>query len=801
MLRNYIKIAWRNIQSRKLFAAINVLCLAVGLTFALVIGVYIVKQQQVNASLKNADHQYLLKSNWKTDAIGLDATTLGPLAKTLHEEYPNLVKNYYRYNPVTNVVSAGDKHLKEDIAIGDTTLVSMYGFPLLHGNPQKAFATPSSAVITASMAKRLFGRTDVLNERIDVGTTIADQKQQYTISAVLKDIPYNSVFGLFSDKYEVFVPTTSSNYYGTGDPAQSWNQIFEIGLVELQPNITPRHLEIPIKNILKKYTDKNTQDLLQVELAPVRSYYTNDTGVKNMMLALSLAALFILLLAIINYININIGAATYRIKEIGLRKVFGVEKRQLVLQFMIESLAVTCIAACISLLIYELLLSFFSTVLNTSFPHFWQFDLTSILYAVSLIILVGVAAGIYPAFIVSTYNIVNAVKGKTKNAAGSLLLRKSLLVIQFTLATIVFIAALNISNQIRFTFHKDLGYTREGLLVVTAFPKQWDSAGIQKMQFIKDGLLQMPVVKNASISFEIPERKPPNKIEIIRKEGDKSQNVFIGGMGVDKDYAATFGLKIISGEFFTQSGATPPNEVVVTSEAATLLGYSANNIVGKQIRATGFPNAFTIKGVVNDYNHSSLHDKIEPLIFMNFRDLQAYRYITLKLNSANMQQAIQQVEQKWKSLSPNSPFEYVFMEDKFKSLYKSELQMQAAAGMAAVLNIIIIFMGIFGVVSFTLTRRAKEIAVRKVLGANTTNVVLLFIKDYFLPFVIANCIGWPVAYTATSYWLANYAYRIEQDFTIYGAATMGMFTIVALFITAQCFNAARANPVRALKAE
>jgi ABC-type antimicrobial peptide transport system permease subunit len=374
---------------------INILCLSIGITFSLIIGIYILNEESVNTNLKNVDNQYIIKSNWKLKDMGLDVTTLGPLAKTLKTEYPNLVANYYRYNPVTNVVSAGYQHFKEDIAIGDTTFVNMYGLKLLFGNPTKAFENNNSAVITETMAQKLFGRTEVIGKRISMQTTVNGESQDYTISAVLKDMSYNSVFNLVGDTYNVFVPSTGNRYFQNGDGAENWNQLFEVGMVELKKGITPKDLENPIKQILAKYTPETIQENLQVNLAPVKTYYSESSSVHQMIITLSLVATFILFMAIINFVNINIGISSYRLKEIGLRKVFGSARRQLIIQFITEALMLTFIAAIISFVLYELLRSAFGNILNTSFPPFWKFSFDKFLLIGLLVFVVGFVAGIY----------------------------------------------------------------------------------------------------------------------------------------------------------------------------------------------------------------------------------------------------------------------------------------------------------------------------------------------------------------------------------------------------------------------
>jgi len=802
MLKNYFTIAVRHLLRHKFFSAINILCLAIGITFSLIIGIYVLGQYNINASLKNVNNQYIVKSNWKVKEMGLDITTFGPLPKTLKEEYPSLIANYYRYNPVTNVVSAGDKYFKEDIAIGDTNFIAMYGFPVLYGNRQHPFTDNNSAVITETMAMKLFGEKNVINKIISILTTQNGEKQDYKVSAVLKDIPYNSVTNLVGDTYDVFVPTEGNRYYGGGDPAQYWNSAYEVGMIELQPGKSPKDLEAPLKQVLAKYTTENIQQNLTVELAAVKDYYIKDHGgaARKMIMVLSLAALFILLMAVINFVNINIGTSSYRLKEIGLRKVFGGAKTQLITQFIAEAIILTMVAAIISLIAYQLLRPVFDQVLNTKLESVFRFSARPVLLLFALVFVTGFIAGVYPAFVMSSSRVINAVKGKIDSAKGGLFLRKTMLTVQFTLAIMVFICALTVSRQVSYVFSKDIGYNKEQVLVISAFPKQWDSVGVNRMINIKNALLQLPSVKDASVSFEIPDRKPPSSIDMQPVNGD-GRTVLITSCGADENYAATFGLKVLSGSCFAQSGGFIPNQIVLNESAVKALGLTVNSAINRQIKVPSSGTILTIAGVIGDFNYSSLQDKVEPLAFFHVKDATAYRYLSLKLSSGNIVETVANVRNKWREMSPGTPFEYSFMDEKFQSLYRSELQLKKAANIATVLNLIIVFLGIFGVVAFTLTKRTKEIAVRKVLGANVRIIIALFIRDYAILILLANMIAWPLTYIITNKWLQSYAYRVNQDIVPYLFVCLFIFITAFSMIAIQCFKAGAANPVKSLRTE
>jgi putative ABC transport system permease protein len=801
MLRNYIKIAVRHLRKHKLLSAVTLLCLVAGITFSMLIGVYVFQQYSVNRQLTNVDQQYLVKSEWKVKDMGLEITTVAPLAKAAKEAYPQLIKNYYRFNPVTNVVSAGDKNFQENIAIGDTTIVNMYGFELLHGNKEKAFANNKSAVITKALALKLFNRTDVLGETIAISNTTS-QKQGYIVSAVLNDMPFNTVNNLVDEKgYSVFVSFEGNGFFESQDYMNDWNNIYLVGMLELQPGKTAADMQEPFRQLLAKHATASIKDNLTVTLAPLSNYHleANDGAVSKMLRTLGIIAAFILLMAIINFININIGTSSYRLKEIGLRKVFGSQRRQLCFQFVAESVIISFIAAFISVAGYQLLLPLFNTVLNASLTPVWQFSPVMFMALVGLVLVTGIIAGLYPALVLSTKNLTHAVKGKIDASKGGAIFRKSLLVTQFSLAIIVFIGAIIVAQQISYVFKKDLGYNKEHLMVVSAFPKQWNPEGVKKMETIRDGIRQLSMVKDAAISFEVPDRVPPNTIGLIPEGGNAQTPILAASSAVDEHFAATYQLQVKEGVFFDQAG-TKDREMVINEAAQKALGLEEP--LGKRVTIAGWgDSAFTIAGVIKNYNYSTMQQGIGPMVFMHTKDNTTYRYLTVKLQTADIAAGIAAVQKQWASLSPNTPFEYTFMDQRFKNIYQAELQLQKASTIATALNLVIVLLGIFGVLSFTLARRLKEISLRKIVGANTSNIIFLFIKEYAWLIVIANMIAWPVAYFASNKWLEQYAYRIEQNILPYLLVGLVVTLLAIVLITIQCFKIANANPVKSLRTE
>ncbi len=799
MLKNYFIIAVRHLTRHKLFSAINIFCLGIGIAFSMLIGNYIMQEKNVNLSLRHSENQYLIKSTWKVKNMGLAITTVAPLAKTLKENYPALVENYYRFNPFTNVVSAGEKHFQANVSICDTSLVSMYGFKLIQGDPHRAFPNNSSAVISRNMAMKLFGTTNVVNKTITV--TGMNGKQDFLVSAVLETMPYNTVNQIVDKTgYDVFMPFEGNRLFGK-DVIKDWNNIFIVGMIELKPGVTPNDMAKPVNQLLARHLPNNVKGLLQVEFVRLNDYYLkdhNNGAAQQMIGTLFLVAVFILLMAIINFVNISIGTSTYRLKEIGLRKVFGSARKQLIIQYLVESILLTFIATIISLCVYEGMRPFFNQLLNTQIEPVWQFSKAQAGWLLLFVTGVGIIAGLYPALALASANIIHAVKGKIDMARGGLILRKTLLVIQFTLAVFIFISALTVSKQVTYFFKKDLGYNKEQLLVITAFPKQWDSAGVLKMESIRDGLTQSRVVRSASMAFEVPDRLPPNTIDLLPEGGDKKP-IVIPLIWTDQYYASTFGLTMKEGSYLENNFTTSRESEIVLNETA-VNALQLHSPVGSIVR---MPNGFTYKvaGVVKDYNVTSFQQQIGPLAFIPTRLVRSYRYLTVKLNPGDIGNAISEVKKKWQEFSPGSPFEYTFMDDRFQSMFEAELKLKKATRLATVLNLFIVFMGIFGVVAFTLAKRTREIAVRKVLGADVKNILLLFIRDYAPLILIANIIAWPLAYMTTDHWLQNYAYRVQQNITPYLTVAVAISISTFAFIAAQCYKTANSNPVKNLRTE
>jgi putative ABC transport system permease protein len=800
MLKNYFKIAWRNLLKRRFYSLVTILGLTVGMTFSFLMMSYILGEWQVNGKLANARNQYIIRSRWTDPNMGMDLTTLGPLGKALKTDYPNLVANYYRYDAITVGVSHGDKHFREDVQTGDSTLLAMYGFPLLHGRAQTALNAPNSVVITENKAMKYFGRTDVVGKSLALHNFLGG-RQEYQITAVIKNPPFNSVTHLLTSETEIFFPFSSLE--GRKGSEDNWNFAAMVTYIELKDGVTPADLARPVAQELATHAPEALKANLKVYLTPLSAYYreANNGIVNKMILTLSGITFFILLMAIVNFVNISIGSSSSRLKEIGVRKVLGSLKRQLIGQFLAESILLAMLAMVISLGMYELLRPVFSDILGKEVASLWSLMPYALIVPILIATLVGLLAGLYPALVLSRIPSVESMKGKLKSVRDNILFRRSLIATQFAIALFVFAGAGIVTQQVDYFFNKNLGYNKESL-VTLGVPRDWTPAGRTKMEQVRDGLAQLKEVKNISLSYEIPNGNGSNN-GFYKPGQDSTAAILATVLRTDVGYAKTYDVKLIAGEFLqSPNTAYQPDRIVMNETAIRSLGYAgAQEALGQQVRVHSYPNPLTIVGVAQDFHFGSMHQAIKPLVFADVRGTNFYRYLSIRLNPGNIGSSLAAVQQKWRALMPDAPFEYVFMDETLQKLYQSEIQLKKASRVATFLSAVIVLLGILGMVSLNVARRTREVGIRKVLGATSLHVVMLFLKEFLAILAGAILIAFPLAMLLGNQWLKTYAYRVSLGWEIF-AGIAGVFGVmITTLVCAQTYKAAVMDPVKSLKSD
>ena len=800
MLSTYFKIGWRNVTRHRFYALVNVAGLAVGIAFVLLIAAYVWQELQVNRQLRNAEEQYIIQSSWKDPNMGMELTALAPLARALKEEYPQLVKNYYRWDGITATVSIGDKKFRESTQIGDSTLLSMYGFETLSGDAATALDKPFSVVITEAKALKYFGRTDVAGQALTIDN-FSGEKHAFTVTAVLRETGKNSVTSVNdANSNEVFLPLSAAGFFGRAQ-MESWHNHSIVGYVELQPGASLEALNRAAMQTIRAHAPAEVAANLTPRFVPLQDFYLDaDRGlIRKMLYMLSGIAFFILLMALINFVNIAVSRSAARMKEIGVRKTLGGTRKQLITQFLVESTLLSFIASLAALGLYALLSPYFGEVLGRKLPEISTMPVTFIPVLIALPLVIGLLAGFYPALVLSGFRSPDLLKGKLKTVSEKFTLRKALVGFQFLTATIVFIGGLIISQQVALFFSDDLGYEKDRVVSLAA-PRDWTPAGVQRMETVRKELATLPQVEQATVSYVIPNGNAGGSFPVYRQGTDSTQAIASLHLEADRHYAATYGIPLVAGSFW--ANGEQADQVVVNESVVRALGFAdAQSAIGQRLRIHNNPQTFSICGVTKDFHFSTMKEDIRPVTFFNLQASNYYRFISVKLRPGELSGAVAALQGKWSQLLPGAVFEYKFMDETLANLYRAELRLEKAAFAGIVLMGVVVLLGVLGLVSISLQNRTREIGIRKVLGAGVAGIVGLFVKELLPVALLAALVACPLGYYLMDSWLSDYAYRVAitpQPFLV-AVLTLGAMTV--LLIGLATVKAALANPAKSIRTD
>jgi len=802
MLKNYLIVAWRNIIRRPFYSALNLAGIAMAILFLLLVTAFSASEWNVNRQLRHADRLYYLISEWKNTDEGIPITTLGPLARRLKEEYPNLVANYYRGDYTTSVVSHGDHHFREHIDVGDSTLLTMFGFRLLAGDANTAMKMPFSVVIKQEIAQKYFGRTNVVGERLQI-QNFSGGLHEFVITGVLADLPENSVTDLnFENHHTLFIPANTAAYFPRPN-REDWTTITFPSFVQLQKGVTAADLARPIKQLIQKYAPADVRQDLTVRPEALLDYHLQKDNrlVARTLYALCFISLFVLLMATVNFINITISSSAGRVKEIGIRKVMGGLRWEIILQFWVESVLLVLFAAILALFLYPVAQPGFASLVGKPIPDLSEGSGYALLLVAALVIILGAAAGLFPAMALSAIRAAESVKGKIQMVGGYARLRKALAGFQFGLAEIVIIAAIIVTRQIGYFFGGDLGYSKQ--YVVTAqVPRDWSAEGVRRMESVRDQFAALPEVKKVSLSYEIPDGMNQGRGPVYRADRDSTTAINVQVMITDEKYMDVYSVPMKAGSFLTAATALDLRKVVVNEAAIRALGWSTpGEALGRGVRFPGEDSVCTIVGITADFHFNSMKEKIPPILYAHVRQAPNYRYLSFRLAPGNTAAGIRAIEKKWAATLPGSSFEYRFMDETLQNLYKSELQLQRSVYVAAFISLIIVLMGVTAFVAMSIHKRTKEIGIRKVLGASAGAISGLFIRDFAWVLLISGLVACPIAWIVMRQWLDSYAYRVPLTAWAFVFSVLALGGVTVLLIVLQTLKATLQNPTDSLKME
>ena len=747
MFKNYFKIAVRNLTKNKAFSLINIFGLAIGLTCFMFMAAFVFNELSYDKYPAQARNIYrvILSVTGNGDLAAYPMVDVA-VGEGMKNAFPE-IKATTRLAPVTDFIKYNDKQFKEEkIAFADSNFLQMFCIPLIEGDTRTALVQPNSLVVSSAFAKKYFGNEDAVGKSLSVGTV----HQLYKVTGVFGEIPENSHF-----HFDAFLSLTSWHL-----TRQTWSNVGFYTYLLLNKNTDPKKLEKKFPELVAEHVvpeiqhdmgvslpeaekSINTfvfslQPLTDIHLYSHTKYELEPNGNIQYVYIFSALALFILLLACVNFTNLSTAKAAKRAREVGIRKVMGSMKKNLVIQFLSESVLLTLLSMLIAFGLLFLLLPYFNQLADRQIPFRFFISYQCILAMVSLMFITGIVAGIYPAFFLASFNTIKVLKGAASKGSQRNQLRSSLVVFQFFVSIALIIATIIVYQQLYFMQNKNLGYDKEQVLFLP------DARLLGKNQAaFKQQLSQNKNVIASSISRSAPALPFMDGTEIYPKnENGNGKEIHANIYHVDEDYLKTLGIKIIGGRNFSRNFPTDSGAVVINQAMVRELGWNRTNPIGKTIVRSG-QQQFEVIGVVADFNYASAKQEIAPLKMMLGNN---YGGLVIKINTTDVKGFLSDLKKEWDSFNPEGALDYTFLDDNFAKLYASEIRAQKIFSAFAIIAIIIASLGLFGLSAFVIEQRTKEIGIRKVLGASIQNVLLLVSKDFLLLVGIAFLISVPVTW-------------------------------------------------------
>ena len=782
MIWNYLKSAIRNIRKQKGYAVINILGLSIGLAATILIMLWVANELNFNRNNENADNIYrVVQQQMYTSGPLTTPCMPGPMAADLKRDFPEFI-DVFRFYEISGVVSYGDKRFADYVQMADSGLFNIFSFNFLRGSPETALQA-YTCILSKKGAEKYFGDEDPIGKIIKLNDELS-----LKVNGVIENPPENSSFNK-----EIFIPFHHLEDLGWTLDQYGWNTFYIY--VQLPENVELATVNEKIKDYMSEVRNEDQSDITMFlfPLNKERLYsYTGSPAQITGIYIFSIIAIFILLIACINFMNLSTARASKRGREIGLRKVVGAQRSQLTLQFISESVLMSFFALLIAIILVILLLPTFNdlTEKNLTFDLLNPFTLLTL---IGIALLTGLVAGSYPALYLATLNPLKTIRKSTGGLSGNPWFRRSLVVFQFVLSIGLIISTVVIYRQITFIQSKNLGMNKENVI----YARIRGDLGERFYDF-KSKLLQDPNVKSVSRSSHLPFYVGSNSGGLGWLGKDSDDDVLIGFERADYDYTETMQMQMVDGRFFEKGFSTDTSAVVVNESAIKTMGME--DPVGKWI-SFGDEEAdrYTIVGVIKDFHFLPFNHEIEPLSI--FFGQENTTFMLVKVEGQNTKAAIGHIEDTWNSFLPSFPFEYKFLDDYYGRIYSDETRLAKLLKYFAISAIIISYLGLFGLASFTAEQRTKEIGIRKVLGSSIGKIILLQQKEFFWIVVVANIIAWPLTWYFMSDWLDTYAYKINLSMMFFVLA--GGLSILITFLTVffLAYRAAVKNPVDSIKYE
>jgi putative ABC transport system permease protein len=804
MIKNYIKTAWRNLWKNKVFSALNITGLAVGMAACIVIMLFVFYEK----SFDNFHAKNVYRINEVQTFPGMAAQKVGlsmsPMGPTLKHEFPQ-VKNSTRVrwrNKYPLTYNNKKIYLEQAFTV-DSTFLQMFDFALLSGNPKSALEKPNSIMLTESTAKRIFGSTNVVGKTI---THYGDGKGDtitFAVTGILKDVPRNSQM-----QFEALYSLSSD--FKLADLAGKWGGNWLDTYLELAPGTDVKTFESKLPAYMVKYSNRpDINKYYQLFLLPLKAIHAgaSDIGLDYINFRkfdqkstnlFAIIALIVLAIACINFMNLSTARSAERAKEVGVRKSIGAGRYELAMQFLGETVMLALIAMVIALILVWTSLPYINQLSDRELSlNFLQNPLQAVAI-IGFTIVVGIISGIYPAIYLSSFQPIKVLKGSIETGKNKGTFRNILVVGQFTGAVFLMIATVFVVKQLHFMQKQDPGFTREQIVTV---PLSGNTDA--KYDLIKQQLLSSSLIKDVTAAQDILGSHLDQTGVAFRPSNGPAKELGLTQLVVDHNYLKLFNIKVVEGSDFSKEGSASGHEYIVNEQLAHVLlkdmpkNAPMSALIGQHF---GHDSSDVITGIAKNFNFNSLHYKVETMFMINQHNW-GFRQLSVKINGSRSSEAVAFIKSVWDKNFPDRPFEYQFLDDHFNEVYKADNQVSKIVGILAGLAIMISCLGLFGLASYAAEQRVKEIGVRKVLGASVQNIVLLLSGHFVKLVLIANLLAWPLAWYAMNKWLQSFAYRIDIKLSVFVLTAMLSLFIALITISFQSVKAAITNPVKSLRSE
>ena len=808
MLNNYIKTTFRNLIRSKGYTVINILGLAIGLSASILILLFIVNELSYDKFFKDSERIYRIAVKGRMSGDFFDvAVTPAPMAPALKHTFPE-VESAVRLRQWSQQSLFAFEHkmfYEKDVFFADSSFFEIFDFAPALGDLKTALHEPFSAVLTQELAHKYFNDDNPIGKILKVNDDFL-----FKVTAVIQDIPENTHL-----KFPLLLSWSSIKKMNDSRMDDNWGSLGFYTYVKLVENTDVQQFELKIKTIIiDKLIEQSGEDSSRFEnvqlefkpyLQPIEEIHLKSNLMAELspnsdisyIYSFSAIAAFILLIACINFMNLTTARSAKRAREVGIRKVHGGFRSQLIAQFIGESVILSFIALVIAIILVELTIPVFSDIIGQNISEDLLINPLMIVSYLILAIVVGFVAGSYPAFYLSSFQPVNVLKRNLNRSSKNPALRNALVIIQFSISIFLMVGTGIIYNQLNYVKNKKLGFDKEQVMILQLRSEKLR----EKSAFLENEFRKLLVVENAASSTSIPGEGSDGSA--FFPEGESTTDPWlIFNTGADYDYIETMGMEIIKGRSFSKEFASDTAGIIINETLLKKLGWG-DDCIGKKITPGDPGNKFSfhVIGVVKDFHFLSLHDKIEPyIIYLSKNNL---RSLSIKIKPGNLNESITQISNKWSEMEPNFPFDYSFLDETFDALYKSEERMGKLFIYFSIIAIFIACLGLFGLASYTAEQRTKEIGIRKTFGATTPSISFLLTRDFTKWILLANIIAWPAAYYFLGLWLENFAFRINitDQWHVFLLSAVISFAVAILTVSLQAIKVAHSNPVDALKYE